>query len=61
MATPSLLATNLLLIALSAITVVEPTTESHCECQQLPINGGSFPEGFVFGAASSAYQVFSVA
>uniref|UniRef100_A0A2P2LKL3 Uncharacterized protein MANES_10G150100 n=1 Tax=Rhizophora mucronata TaxID=61149 RepID=A0A2P2LKL3_RHIMU len=43
-------------------SVVLPFVESLCSCdhsssqQHLLLNRSSFPDGFVFGAASSAYQ-----
>ncbi|KAH6763675.1 hypothetical protein C2S51_014924 [Perilla frutescens var. frutescens] len=45
----------LLLVAYSLISA-NATSESTCDCGAASIARGNFPEGFLFGAASSAYQ-----
>ncbi|KAI3466882.1 hypothetical protein Pfo_023545 [Paulownia fortunei] len=55
MTTQNYLVLFLLLVAHS-LTVANPTAESKCDCDHTLINRGAFPGGFIFGAASSAYQ-----
>ncbi|KAL0300539.1 UNVERIFIED_CONTAM: Beta-glucosidase 12 [Sesamum radiatum] len=43
-------------MALSVSSSVNSSSESKCECHHTSINPGNFPGGFIFGAASSAYQ-----
>ncbi|KAL0407545.1 UNVERIFIED_CONTAM: Beta-glucosidase 12 [Sesamum latifolium] len=43
-------------MALSVSSSVNSTAESKCQCHHTSINPGNFPRGFIFGAASSAYQ-----
>ncbi|KAK6133509.1 hypothetical protein DH2020_032755 [Rehmannia glutinosa] len=46
-----------LLLVAHSLTVANPIEKSKCECDHTKlINRGAFPGGFIFGAASSAYQ-----
>ncbi|PIN24092.1 Beta-glucosidase, lactase phlorizinhydrolase [Handroanthus impetiginosus] len=55
MATQTYLISSVLVLAYS-LASANPTAESRCDCNQTWISRGSFPQGFIFGAASSAYQ-----
>lgn len=50
---------SLLILLSTSLTSVNPTPESTCDCgaSSASIGRWNFPEGFLFGAASSAYQV----
>ncbi|XP_020551751.1 beta-glucosidase 12-like isoform X1 [Sesamum indicum] len=56
MGTQNYLLFVLSLIALSVSSNGNSTAESKCDCHHTSINAGNFPGGFIFGAASSAYQ-----
>lgn len=59
MATQTNLVSLLLLLVHSlSLTAANPSAESNCDCHQTFISRGDFPGGFLFGAGSSAYQVF---
>ena len=51
-----LLLMNFFLLILSSVAIIEATT-IFTDGISFPLNRSSFPDGFIFGTASSAYQV----
>ena len=59
MAYMNVLLMNSFLLILSSMTIIEAAT-IFSDGISLPLNRSSFPDGFIFGTASSAYQVLQI-
>jgi len=59
MAYLNVLLMNYFLLILSSMVIIEAAT-IFTDGNSPPLNRSSFPDGFIFGTASSAYQVLQI-